>query len=92
MEKRVIEVASTSRVDELEDEIQLLINIIQPNPRYQPIITDEACALDCSSASSETIRARLECYFGKLPFKLTTPLCEVVRIFREIDPDWPENI
>jgi hypothetical protein len=73
-------------------EVQLLLNIIEPDPDLQAfLVTDEASALDVSSRSPEVIRARLETYLRRpLPMSLGTPLWILVDAIRRELPGWPD--
>lgn len=89
-----IEFAETIETDNRPREIQLLINLIQPDPEYQPLfLSDEACFLDITSESRETIEAKLRAYFrGDLPAPVTTPLWQFIEIVKQRYPGWPDEI
>jgi len=72
-------------------EIQLLINIQQPDPEYQPIlITDESVVFDLVTEDEKTIRKRFELYFEQ-PFRynLKQPMWKLVEDIQRQQPDWP---
>ncbi len=87
-----IEVAPTVETELRAREVQLLLNIIEPDPDLQAfLVTDEASALDVSSRSPEVIRARLETYLRRpLPMSLGTPLWILVDAIRRELPGWPD--
>jgi hypothetical protein len=76
-------------------EIELLVNIIDPDPIYQPsYLADEASLFAVRDQSEATIRQRLEGYFGKpLRFELrpTQPLWELVDEIKKLYPGWPDE-
>jgi hypothetical protein len=76
-------------------EIQLLVNIIAPDPRYQPwYLADEASVFEIRDQSEATIRQRLEGYFGKpLRFEIRPrqPLSELVDEIKKLYPGWPHE-
>ena len=49
-------------------EVQLLINIIEPDPRWQPlVVSDRASLLDCLGNDEGDMLRRLTFYFGQIP-------------------------
>lgn len=75
-------------------EIHLLINIIAPDPQYQPYyVADEATLLDVQNRAAETIRQRLEGYFGSpLRFHVAwQPLWKLVDEIKQLYPGWPDT-
>ena len=55
-----IEFYPTDKVDNRKREIQLLINIVEPDPEYQPsFISDEATFLDITAMDSLEIESKL---------------------------------
>lgn len=84
---------STSETDRRSRELQLLLNIIEPDPVYQATIFDDiACALDVSPNSRSVVQERLECYLGfSLPGMLRMPLWRLVDAIAERCPGWPES-
>jgi hypothetical protein len=89
---RRIEVAPTVETELRAREVQLLLNVIEPDPDLEAfLVTDEASALDVSSHSPEVIRARLETYLRRpLPVSLRTPLWILVDAIRRELPGWPD--
>ena len=74
-------------------EIQLLINIVSPDPRYQPwYLHDSANIFDVRELNETIIRPRLEGYFGK-PFDLdlSQPLWQLVDQIKDRYPGWPDE-
>ena len=88
-----VDIANQTETIRRAREIQILINIIEPDPEYQPfLLTDEASAYDISMASAQTITERLELYLDlSLPVPLTTPLWELVDAIKIASPNWPDN-
>ncbi len=74
-------------------EVQLLVNVIEPDPDLQAfLITDEASPLNVSSHSSEIVRSRLEAYLERpLPVSVTTPLWILVDAIKCEVPGWPDT-
>ncbi len=93
MKNKKIVSAETIEIENREREIKLLINVIEPDPEYQPIfISDEACFLDISGKESKEIESRLEYYLKiKIPLPLTTPLWVFVDELKKQYPEWPEE-
>ena len=76
-------------------EIELLVNIIAPDPEYQPwYLADEADLFAVRDQGERTLRPRLEGYFGK-PLKVEIekrqPLWELVDELKKHYPDWPDG-
>jgi hypothetical protein len=72
-------------------ELQLLVNIIEPDPLYQPyFLSDEATLFDIGDEGTETIRKRLEAYFGSpLRFRiLPGRLWKLVDEIKQLYPGW----
>lgn len=75
-------------------EVQLLLNIISPDPEYQPfLMADEATARDVALGISATIQARLEFYFGtSLPSSVIyEPLWKLCDTLKAQFPYWPDE-
>jgi len=74
-------------------EVQLLINVAEPDPEYQPfILTDEASLLDAVATEPGEISRRLNTYFGAdLGLDLGTPVWRLVDRIRQLRPDWPDE-
>lgn len=84
---------TTIETERRSREIQLLLNIIEPDPVYQAsIFSDEARALDVSPSSAQVVQERLESLLGcSLPGMLSMPLWRLVDAIRQLDPEWPES-
>jgi hypothetical protein len=71
-------------------EIQLLVNIIAPDPQYQPwYLSDDASVFEIRDQDKTTIRQRLEGYFGKpLRFEIRArqPLLDLVDEIKKLYP------
>ena len=74
-------------------EVQLLINVVEPDPDYQPfILTDEASLLDAVLAEPREIATRLNTYFGAdLGLDLRTPVWRLVDRIKQLRPGWPDE-
>ncbi len=88
-----IEVAESEETEKRKREVQLIINIVEPDPEYQPFfISDEACFFDISSQHEKEIEDKLKFYFkGELPASLTTPIWQFIEIVKQCYPGWPDN-
>lgn len=91
--KKTIEFAETIETEKFSREIQLLINVVEPDPGYQPFfVSDDACFFDITGATEQEIEAKLRFYFkGELPAALKTPLWRFAEIVKSQYPEWPEN-
>ena len=90
---RKFELAPSTETEARRREVQLLVNIAEPDPEYQPfIITDEASLLDAVGTDPEAIRRRLNDYFGTdLELDLAVPVWQVVDQIRRLRPGWPDE-
>ncbi|VAW77436.1 hypothetical protein MNBD_GAMMA12-1452 [hydrothermal vent metagenome] len=72
-------------------EIQLLINVQQPDPEFQPIlITDQSVIFDVVTSNETVIRKRFANYFEQpFHFNLLQPLWKLVEDIQRTQPDWP---
>jgi hypothetical protein len=72
-------------------EVQLLINVIEPDPRWQPtFVSDRASLLDCLGNDEPDMLRRLAFYFGRPPgVDLREPVWRVVDRLKALFPDWP---
>jgi Family of unknown function (DUF6188) len=73
-------------------EISTLINILQPDPEFQPIIfANEPKITEVLGKSEEELNKRLEVYFGKeLKLSAAQPLHRLLAQIKEALPDWPD--
>ena len=74
-------------------EIQLLVNIVAPDPRYQPwYLDDEATIFHVREQDEDVIRSRMEGYFGKsFRANLNQPLWCLIDDLKKQYPDWPNR-
>lgn len=88
-----IHLCSSAEVDRRETEIRILLNVIQPNPAWQPLLTtDETTLDDMTDLNPALVQARLEFYFGiPLPVPVSVRLWEFVDAIKVIMPTWPGN-
>jgi hypothetical protein len=72
-------------------EVQLLINVIEPDSRWQPIfVSDKASLRDCLGKDEDDMRRRLSFYFGRDPgVDLRLPAWVVVDRLKAVFPEWP---
>lgn len=91
--EKAIELAPSTETERRKREVQLLINIAEPDPQYQPfILTDEASLLDGVGTAPEEILRRLTAYFGsELDLDLRIPVWRLVELIKQLRPDWPEE-
>jgi hypothetical protein len=84
-----------TRGSERAREIQLLVNVVAPDPRYQPwYLADGTTLFDIRdyTQSEQTIRQRLEGYFGRpllFDAQLNLPLWQLVDEIKKLYPGWP---
>ena len=88
-----IEVAESEEIESREREVQLIKNIVEPDPEYQPFfLSDESCFLDISGKSTQEIEDRLRFYFkGELPAPLNTPIWQFIEVVKRRYPGWPDD-
>ena len=88
-----IEMARSTETEARQREVQLLINIAEPDPEYQPfLLTDEASLLDAVGTQATEIRHRLNVYFGvDLGLDISQPIWRVVDQIKRLRPSWPEE-
>jgi hypothetical protein len=88
-----IDVAPSTETELRRREVQLLINIAEPDPQYQPfIVTDEASLLDAVAPDEVAIRLRFEAYFGaSLGLDLRLPVWRLVDAIKRLRPGWPDD-
>jgi hypothetical protein len=74
-------------------EIQLIINLLAPDPVCQPYyLADEAMVFDIYNQSERIILSRLEGYFGKtFNIDIRQPLWSFVDKVKLAYPGWPDN-
>lgn len=87
------EVGPSSEAHARQREVQLLINVAQPDPEYQPfIVTDEASILDAVGAAPDDIARRLRAYFGAdLELDLRQQIWRMVDRIKRLRPGWPDD-
>lgn len=92
-EKTIVEYGDSIEVAKRSREVQLLQNVIEPDPEYQALfISDEATFFDICSHSEEELEAVLKDYFkGDLPASLGVPLWQFVDKVKSAYPGWPDE-
>lgn len=89
-----IEIADDMEVRKREREMQTLVNVIEPDPEYQPIIlTDEAYLHDLCGYEDKEILQCLEFYFSRhyeerLRISMNKYAWQVVDDIKKQFPDW----
>ena len=93
MSEKKIEVAPSTETEARKREVQLLINLVEPDPVYQPfVLTDEASLLDAVPTEPDEISRRLNAYFGAdLALDLGSPVWRLVDHIKRLRPGWPEE-
>jgi hypothetical protein len=88
----MFEVARSGETKARRREVQLLINIAEPDPQHQPlVVTDEASLLDAVGTDPDEIARRLDAYFGaSLGLDLGAPIWRLVEMIKRVRPGWPE--
>ena len=89
-----IEFTDTVETQKRTREIQLIINIVEPDPEYQPLfISDEAGLMDVTGYDEAECRRRLEFYLGRsFSFSVRQPLWCLVDEIKTSFPGWPEDL
>ena len=85
--------SSSQPANHFSRELQLLLNVVEPDPEFQPFyLAEDACFLAISSDEVSAIEARLRYYFnGDLPAPVTTPLLQFIQIVKQRYPGWPDE-
>ena len=93
MREKNIELAPSSETEARRREVQLIVNVVEPDPQYQPfILTDDASLLDAVATEPSEISRRLIAYFGTdLGLDLGTPVWRLVDHIRQLRPGWPDE-
>lgn len=75
-------------------EVQLIINIAEPDPEFQPGgLTDEASLLDAVPTAPIEIARRLDAYFrADLELDLALPIWRLVDAIKRLRPGWPDDL
>ena len=73
--------------------VQTLLNIVEPDPEYQPLIlTDEACLFGAVATDEDEMLRRLAVHFlGEFSFSLRQPVWKLVDETKSVYPDWPDD-
>ncbi len=88
-----IQFASSGETTKRAREVQILVNLIEPDPKYQPIfISDEAGPLDICNLDEPDIQGRLGAYFrDALSVDARMPLWRLVDELKRRHPWWPDE-
>jgi len=86
-------VAPQDRINDRRRIVQLIINIVEPDPDLQPLLlTDEASLFEVSQVSPGRMQRLLESYFGcAVPIDLRQPIWKVDDALKELFPGWPDG-
>jgi len=89
-----IELAPSTETVARGREVQLLINIAEPDPELQPFaLTDAASLLDVVPTSEADMHRRFDAYFkADLELDLALPLWRLVDKIRRLRPGWPDDL
>jgi hypothetical protein len=92
VEKR-IEYAPRAEVDSRSREVQILVNLAQPDPDMQPVfLSDESTLLDFVVESIPLVEARLEAYLSRpLPLPISAHIWKLVDAIKQACPGWPDD-
>jgi hypothetical protein len=73
-------------------EVQLLINVIEPNPEMQPwFLSDQAQLFDIGGHDDEEIRRKLSSHFRtQVRSDLSAPVWQLVDSLKHEFPGWPD--
>ena len=87
------EIADDTETQVHAREVQVLLNIVEPDPEYQPfILTDEASLFDAVAAGDDEMLRRLALYFrDDFSFSLRQPIWKLVDEIKSVYPNWPED-
>jgi hypothetical protein len=93
MREKKIELSPSTETETRKREVQLLINVAEPDPQYQPFtLTDEASLLDGVATEPGEISRRLSTYFGAdLGLDLRAPVWRLVDRIKQLRPGWPDE-
>lgn len=85
--------ADTNDVDARAREVQLVMNVIEPDPEFQPMfLSDESHILQCCRVEEDMIATRLRSFFGpSIELKLDGTVVEFIDSIKRQIPDWPDN-
>jgi len=88
---RRIEIDDETETKQRAREVQLLINIVEPDPEFQPfLLTDEASLLDAVGTDPDQMLHRLALYFGgDFSFSLRRPIWKLVDEIKAVYQGWP---
>ncbi|MET0790097.1 MAG: hypothetical protein ABW061_01125 [Polyangiaceae bacterium] len=89
-----VELAPSTETVARGREVQLIINIAEPDPEFQPFaLTDEASLLDAVPTPSTEIARRFDAYFrADLGLDLALPLWRLVDVIKRLRPGWPDDL
>lgn len=91
---RSVEFAPSTETLARGREVQLIINIAEPDPEFQPgVLTDDASLLDAVPTAPAEIARRLDAYFrADLELDFGLPLWRLVDQIKRLRPGWPDDV
>jgi hypothetical protein len=92
-QRNTVEIADDTETKARAREVQVLLNIVEPDPEYQPfILTDEAYLFDAVATDEDEMLRRLALYFrGDFSFSLRQPVWKLVDEIKSVYPNWPDD-
>jgi hypothetical protein len=87
------EIADDTETQARAREVQVLLNIVEPDPQYQPfILTDETCLFDAVATDEDEMLRRLALRFrGVFSFSFRQPVWKLVDEIKSVYPSWPDD-
>jgi hypothetical protein len=82
-----------TELDRREREVQLILNVIEPDPHYQPLfISDQSLVCECSRNEEALVAERLRTHFGNnIEFDLNATIVEMVDSIKRQIRGWPDH-
>ena len=84
---------SENEIHRRSREINIIINLLQPDPCFQPIILgNDTTVFDVTHETEEDIKKKFELYFGaSFNFPLNQPLWTLIDKIKQAFPGWPDD-
>ena len=92
-QNKKFEIADDTETKARDREVQILLNIVEPDPTYHPwILTDEASLFDAVGTDEDEMLRRLALYFrGDFSFSMSQPVWKLVDEIKSVYPNWPDD-
>ena len=86
-------IAGSEETEARRREVQFVLNIVEPDPAYQPLlVTDAASLLDVVGAGPEEIARRMDAHFGcHVDVDVCLPVWRLVDELKCVRPEWPDG-